>query len=107
MMLKAIQGGTPSLFTTIHVLDLAFVFPAPNRRCCRDCHARQPWSYVLAGPLLILSATMMGSLVVSESHCGSALHARSVTALVGLCDDRSCRHAANWQLPAPSSRVTA
>ena len=34
MMLKAIQGGTPSLFTTIHVLDLAFVFPAAHRRCC-------------------------------------------------------------------------
>ena len=53
MMLKAIQGGTPSLFTTIHVLDLAFVFPALIVAVV-GLSRRQPWSYVLAGPLLML-----------------------------------------------------
>ena len=66
MMIAAIREGTPSLFSTIHVLDLAFVFPAMIVAAV-GLWRRRPWSYVLAGPLLILSATMMGSLVVSEA----------------------------------------
>jgi hypothetical protein len=65
MMIGAIQDGTPSLFTAVHVLDLAFVFPALIAAAV-GLSGRRPWSYVLAGPLLILSATMMGSLVISE-----------------------------------------
>ena len=65
MMIKAIQDGTPSLFTTIHVLDLAFVFPALIVAAA-GLSRHQPWSHVLAGPLLILSATMMASLAISE-----------------------------------------
>ena len=65
MMIAAIQDGTPSLFTTIHVLDLAFVFPGLVVAAVGLWQGR-PWSYVLAGPMLVLAATMMGSLVVSE-----------------------------------------
>ena len=65
MMIAAIREGTPSLFTTIHVLDLAFVFPAMIVAAV-GLWRRRPWSYVLAGPLLILSATMMGSLSSSR-----------------------------------------
>lgn len=65
MMIEGIQHDTPSLFTTVHVLDLAFVFPALTAAAV-GLAGRRPWSYVLAGPLLILSATMMGSLVISE-----------------------------------------
>jgi CHASE2 domain-containing sensor protein len=65
MMISAIRDGKPSLFTTIHVLDLAFVFPTLIVAAV-GLWQRRPWSYVLAGPMLILTATMMGSLVVSE-----------------------------------------
>lgn len=65
MMIAAMRRGIPSLFTTIHVLDLAFVFPAMIVAAV-GLWGHRPWSYALAGPLLILSATMMGSLVVSE-----------------------------------------
>jgi hypothetical protein len=66
MMIATIQTGAPSPFTTIHVLDLAFVFPALLITAL-GLRRQQPWSYLLAGPLLILSATMMGSLVISEA----------------------------------------
>ena len=65
MMIAAIRDGTPSLFATIHVLDLAFVFPTLAIGAV-GLWRRRPWSYVLAGPMLVLTATMMGSLVVSE-----------------------------------------
>jgi hypothetical protein len=65
MMISAIQDGKPSLFATIHVLDLGFVFPALIVSAV-GLWRRSAWSFVLAGPLLILTATMMGSLVVAE-----------------------------------------
>lgn len=65
MMISAIHDGQPSLFTTIHVLDLAFVFPTLIVTAV-GLWRRRPWSYMLAGPMLVLAATMMGSLVVSE-----------------------------------------
>ena len=65
MMIAAIQDGNPSLFATIHVLDLAFVFPTLVVAAV-GLWQRRPWSYVLAGPMLVLATTMMGSLVVSE-----------------------------------------
>jgi hypothetical protein len=65
MMIEAIQDGKPSLFATIHVLDLAFVFPTLGVAAA-GLWRRRPWSYVLAGPMLVLATTMMGSLVVSE-----------------------------------------
>jgi hypothetical protein len=65
MMITAIQEGKPSLFTTVHVLDLAFVFPTLVVAAVGLLRHRS-WSYVLAGPLLVLAATMMGSLVISE-----------------------------------------
>jgi len=65
MMAAAIREGKPSLFATIHVLDLAFVFPTLIVAAV-GLWRRRPWSYVLAGPMLVLTATMMGSLVVSE-----------------------------------------
>jgi hypothetical protein len=65
MMISAIHDGKPSLFTTIHVLDLAFVFPTLIVTAV-GLWRRRPWSNMLAGPLLVLTATMMGSLVFSE-----------------------------------------
>src|SRR6185295_1817413 len=65
MMIAAIRDGTPSLFATIHVLDLAFVFPTLTIAAI-GLWQRRPWSYGLAGPMLVLTATMMGSLVISE-----------------------------------------
>ncbi len=65
MMIGAIRDGTPSPFATIHVLDLAFVFPTLTIAGV-GLWQRRPWSYVLAGSMLVLTATMMGSLVVSE-----------------------------------------
>jgi len=66
MMLSAIRHGTPSLFATVHVLDLAFVFPVLGATAV-GLWRRRRWSYAAVGPLLVLSATMMGSLVVSEA----------------------------------------
>jgi hypothetical protein len=66
MVISAIRDGKPSLFTTVHVLDLAFVFPTLSTGAV-GLWQRRPWSYALAGPTLILIATMMGSLVVSEA----------------------------------------
>jgi len=65
MMIAGIQEGKPSLFATVHVLDLAFVFPALIVGAA-GLWRNRPWSYVLAGPMLVLTATMMGSLVISE-----------------------------------------
>ena len=65
MMMSAIRAGTPSPFATIHVLDLAFVFPTLIVAAV-GLWQHRPWTYALAGPLLILGTTMMGSLVVSE-----------------------------------------
>ncbi len=65
MMIAAIHEGKPSLFSTIHVLDLAFVFPALTLTAA-GLWQRRPSSYVWAGVMLVLSATMMVSLVVSE-----------------------------------------
>lgn len=65
MMISAILSGKPSLFTTIHVFDLAFVFPTLLTGAV-GLWQRRPWGYVLAGPMLVLAATMMGSLVISE-----------------------------------------
>jgi hypothetical protein len=65
MMIAAVQDGKPSLFATIHVLDLSFVFPTLGVAAV-GLWRRRPWSYVLAGPMLVLAATMMGSLVISE-----------------------------------------
>jgi hypothetical protein len=65
MAVAAMHKGTPSLFTTIHVLDLAFVFPALVTTAI-GLRRHRAWSYVLAGPLLVLCSTMMGSLVVAE-----------------------------------------
>jgi hypothetical protein len=66
MMVSAIRRGTPSLFATVHVLDLALVFPTLSATAV-GLWKRRPWSYALVGPLLVLSATMTGSLVVSEA----------------------------------------
>jgi hypothetical protein len=65
MMIAGIQEGKPSLFATVHVLDLAFVFPALIVAAI-GLWRHRPWSYVLAGPMLVLAATMMGSLIISE-----------------------------------------
>jgi hypothetical protein len=65
MMITAIRTGKPSLFTTVHVLDLACVFPTLIVAAV-GLWRHRPWSYVLAGPMLVLAATMMGSLVISE-----------------------------------------
>ena len=65
MMIAAIREGKPSLFTTVHVLDLAFVFPTLIVAAV-GLWRHRPWSYALAGPMLVLAATMMGSLVISE-----------------------------------------
>jgi hypothetical protein len=65
MMITAIRESKPSLFTTVHVLDLAFVFPTLIVAAVGLLRHR-PWSHVLVGPLLVLAATMMGSLVISE-----------------------------------------
>ena len=65
MMITAIREGTPSLFAAVHVLDLAFVFPTLIVAAIGLWRHRS-WSYVLAGPMLVLAATMMGSLVISE-----------------------------------------
>jgi hypothetical protein len=65
MMMSAIRAGKPSPFAAIHVLDLAFVFPTLIVAAV-GLWRHRPWSYALTGPLLILGATMMGSVVVSE-----------------------------------------
>jgi hypothetical protein len=65
MMVTAIQEGKPSVFATVHVLDLAFVFPTFIAASI-GLWRHRPWSCVLAGPMLVLAATMMGSLVISE-----------------------------------------
>jgi hypothetical protein len=65
MMITAIQEGKPSVFATVHVLDLAFVFPTLIVVAI-GLWGHRPWSYLLAGPLLVLTVAMMGSLVISE-----------------------------------------
>jgi hypothetical protein len=65
MMLSAIRSRTPSPFGTVHVIDLAFVFPALLVAAIGLLRGR-PSSYTLAGPLLVLTAAMMGSLVIAE-----------------------------------------
>lgn len=64
-MVEAISAGKVSQFTTIHVLDLGFVFPA-LAAVAVGLWTHRPWSYALTGPLLVLSVTMTSSLVVGE-----------------------------------------
>jgi hypothetical protein len=65
MLIAAVRDERTSPFTTVHVLDLAFVFPALIAAAA-GLWRHRPWAGILAGPLLILTATMMGSLVLSE-----------------------------------------
>jgi len=69
MMVADIRRGEASPFAGVYFLDLGFVFPALIVTGV-GLWQRRSWSYALAGPLLILEAWMMLSLVVSEILAG-------------------------------------
>ena len=105
MMISAIRDGKPSLFATIHVLDLAFVFPTLIVTAF-GLWRQRPWSYVLAGPMLVLAATMMGSLVVSEIIAAARFAPDPLPLSLMFAMIAAGGRCARAQLPAPSSCLT-